>query len=73
MSTAALEAAMAGMEAARAAFEAAGSRVGDELSLLQETVNAANLKAIGERVPSRVRRARDAAARAVRAEPRQPR
>ena len=50
MSTAALEAAMAGMEAARAAFEAAGSRVGDELSRLQETVHAANGKVHGERV-----------------------
>ena len=50
MSTAALEAVMAGMEAARAALEAAGSRVGDELERLQETVHAANTKASGERV-----------------------
>ena len=49
MSTAALEAAMAGMEAARAAFDAATSRVGDELGQLQEQVVAANTKAHGER------------------------
>ena len=50
MSTAALETAMADMVTARATFEAKASRVGDEVERLQETVNAANTKAHGERV-----------------------
>jgi len=49
MSAAELEAAMADMEAARAAFAATTSRVGAELSRLQERVNTANAKASGER------------------------
>ena len=71
MSTAALEAAMADMETARATFEAKASRVGDEVSRLQETVNAANTKAHGERVHiadgerKRRRRSGDAAAAAA--------
>ena len=71
MSTAPLEAAMADMETVRAAFEAAGSRVGDELERLQEHVNAANAKAIGERLQiatearKRRRRSGGAAAAAV--------
>ena len=71
MKTAALEAAMAGMQAARAAFEAAASRVGDEPEHLQEQVLAANTKASGERVHvaegerKRRRRSGDAAAAAA--------
>ena len=45
MSAASLEAAMADMEAARVSFGATTSRVGDELSRLQERVHAANKEA----------------------------
>ena len=66
MSTAALEAAMADMEKARATFEAKASRVGEEVSRLQETVNAASAKASGERLQiateARKRRRRSGAA-----------
>ena len=60
MSATALEAAMADMETARATFEAKASRVGDEVSRLQESVHAANAKAIGERlhIASEARRRR---------------
>ena len=74
MSAAALEVAMAGMEAARVTFEAAASRVGDEVSRLQEAVHAANTKAHGERVHiasearKRRRRSGDAATAAAQGE-----
>ena len=50
MSAAGLEGAMADMEAARAVLESSTSRVGAELSRLQERVSAANGKAVTERL-----------------------